>query len=105
MKATIFSKRIRTNDGKSFYINVTSLDKKDGTKQYMKVMYSGKDKNKNFDNEVYPVIIEFDRKNANVSTQTYTDHNGELRKSYTLWIKDYTVSDEVFVDHSLDDFI
>ena len=71
----------------------------------MKVMYSGKDKNKNFDNQVCPVVIEFDRNNANVSTQIYTDRNGENRKSYTLWIKDYTVSDEVFVDHSLDDFI
>ena len=105
MKATIFSKRIKMQNGKSFYINVTSLEKKDGTKQYMKVMYSGKDKNKNFDNEVCPLIIEFDRSNANVSTQTFTDRNGEIRKSYTLWIKDYTVSDEVFVDHSLDDFI
>lgn len=105
MKTTVFAKKVKTNDGKSFFTFVTSLKKKDGTKQYMKVMYSGDDKNKKFDSEDCPVVIEFDRDKANISTTTYTTKDGEERKSYTLWLKDYTVSEEKYVDHSLDDFI
>ena len=105
MKTTIFAKRVKTHDGKSFVTFVTQLERKDGSKQYMKVMYTGTDKNKSFDSNTCPLVIEFNREDANVSTETYTDKSGEERKSYTLWLKDYQVSDEKFVDHSLDDFI
>lgn len=105
MKTTIFAKRIKTDDGKSFTIFVTRLERKDGTHQYMRVMYTGKDKNKSFDSEACPLVIEFNREDANASDVSYIDKNGEERKSYTLWLKNYKVSDEKFVDHSLDDFI
>jgi hypothetical protein len=105
MKTTVFAKRIKSHDGKSFTIFVTNLERKDGTQQYMKLMYTGKDKNKRFDSDACPMVIEFDRQSANVSTTTYTDKNGEERKSYTLWLKDYRRLNEQFVDHSLDDFI
>lgn len=105
MKTAVFAKRIKSHDGKSFTIFVTNLERKDGTPQYMKVMYTGKDKNKNFDSDACPMIIEFDRQSANVSKTVYTDRNGEDRLTYTLWIKDYRRLNEQFVDHSLDDFI
>ena len=105
MKTTVFAKRIKSHDGKSFTIFVTNLECKDGTRQYMKVMYTGKDKNKNFDSDACPMVIEFDRGNANVSKGDYTDRNGDVRETYTLWIKDYRKLNEQFVDHSLDDFI
>lgn len=105
MKTTIFAKRIKSHDGKSFTIFVTNLERKDGTKQYMKVMYTGKDKNKNFDSDTCPMVIEFDRQSANVSKTSYKDRNGEERLTYTLWIKDYRKLNEMFVDHSLDDFV
>ena len=105
MKTTIFAKRVKSHDGKSFVTFVTQLERKDGSRQYMKVMYTGKDKNKSFDSDACPLVIEFNREDANASTETYTDKSGEERKSYTLWLKDYQVSDEKFVDHSLDDFI
>ena len=105
MKTTIFAKRVKTHDGKTFVTIVTNLERKDGSRQYMRVMYSGKDKNKSFDSDACPLVIEFNREDANASTETYTDRAGEERKSYTLWLKDYKVSDEKFVDHSLDDFI
>ena len=105
MKTTIFAKKIKSHDGKSFTIFVTNLERKDGTQQYMKVMYTGKDKNKNFDSDTCPLVIEFDREDANISKTAYTDKNGEDRLSYTLWLKNYKVSNEKFVDHSLDDFI
>lgn len=105
MKTTIFAKRVKSHDGKSFVVFVTQLERKDGSKQYMRIMYSGKDRNKAFDTDICPLVIEFNREDANVSTRTYTDNSGEEHKSYTLWLKDYKVSDEKFVDHSLDDFI
>lgn len=105
MKTAVFAKRIKSHDGKSFTIFVTHLERKDGTPQYMKVTYTGKDKNKNFDSDACPMIIEFDRQSANVSKTVYTDRNGEDRLTYTLWIKDYRRLNEQFVDHSLDDFI
>lgn len=105
MKTTIFAKRVKSHDGKSFVVFVTQLERKDGSRQYMRVMYSGKDRSKVFDTGICPLVIEFNREDANVSAETYTDKSGEERKSYTLWVKDYKVSDEKFVDHSLDDFI
>lgn len=105
MKTTVFAKRIKSHDGKSFTIFVTTLERKSGESQYMKVMYTGRDKNKSFDSDTCPLVIEFDREDANISSTSYTDKNGEERKSYTLWLKDYKASDEKFVDHSLDDFI
>lgn len=105
MKAKVFAKRVKSHDGKSFVTFVTQLERKDGSKQYMRVMYCGKDRNKAFDTDICPLVIEFNREDANVSAEAYTDKSGEERKSYTLWLKDYKVSDEKFVDHSLDDFI
>lgn len=105
MKTTVFAKKIKTKDGKTFFNFVTTLEKKDGTKQYMKVMYSGKDKNKAFESDMCPLVIEFNRDDANISTETYKSNEGEEKKRYTLWLKDYKESDEKFIDHSLDDFI
>ena len=105
MKTTVFAKRIKTKDGKSFIEFVTSLERKDGTKQYMRTMYSGKDRNKEFNADECPMIIEFDRSNANVSTKTYVSKTGEKRENYTLWIKDYNRTNETYVDRTLDDFI
>lgn len=105
MKTTIFAKRVKSHDGKSFVTFVTQLERRDGSRQYMRVMYSGKDRTKVFDTDICPLVIEFNREDANVSAETYTDKSGEERKSYTLWVKDYKVFDEKFVDHSLDDFI
>lgn len=105
MKTTIFAKKIKTKDGKTFFNFVTTLEKKDGSKQYMKVMYSGKDKNKSFEPDMCPLVIEFNKDDANISTTVYTSNEGEEKKRYTLWLKDYKISDEKFVDHSLDDFI
>lgn len=50
-----------------------------------------------------PCIIDFDKQNANLVRKNYTASDGETRTSYTLWITDYTMTDEVYVDHSLDD--
>lgn len=106
MKITVFSRKSKTHDGRTFNVFVSSLTKNDGTSQYVTVRYSGKDKNKEFDSARCPFIIEFKKEDANLSGKSYEDKKtGEKRKNYTLWIKDYKESDEVYVDHSLDDFI
>lgn len=106
MKITVFSRKAKTNDGRTFNVFVSSLDKSDGTSQYVTVRYSGKDKNKDFDSSKCPYIIEFKKEDANLSSKSFEDKKtGEKRKNFTLWIKDYTVSEEKFIDHSLDDFI
>lgn len=106
MKITVFSRKAKTNDGRTFNVFVSSLNKNDGTSQYVTVRYSGKDKNKEFDSAKCPYIIEFKKEDANLSSNSFEDKKtGEKRKNFTLWIKDYTVSEEKFVDHSLDDFI
>ena len=106
MKITVFSRKSKTHDGRTFNVFVSSLTKNDGTSQYVTVRYSGKDKNKEFDSAKCPFIIEFNKEDANLSCTPFEDKKtGEQRKNFTLWIKDYTVSEEKFVDHSLDDFI
>lgn len=106
MKITVFCRKAKTNDGRAFNIFVSSLNKNDGTSQYVTVRYSGKDKNKELDPIKCPYIIEFKKEDANLSSKSFEDKKtGEKRKNFTLWLKDYTVSEEKFVDHSLDDFI
>ena len=106
MKITVFNRKAKTHDGRAFNVFVSSLTKNDGSDQYVTVRYSGKDKNKEFDPTKCPYIIEFNKEDANLSSKSFEDKKtGEKRKNFTLWIKDYTVSEEKFVDHSLDDFI
>ncbi len=50
-----------------------------------------------------PCIIEFDKSNANLVRKNYTNSAGETRTAYTLWITAYKMTDEVYIDHSLDD--
>ena len=50
-----------------------------------------------------PCIIEFDKQDANLTTRRYTTRDGEERTGYVLWITKFKVSDEKYVDHSLDD--
>lgn len=105
MKVTLFRKQRTSKDGRKFDIFVSTLDKKDGTKQYVTVKYSGGDKSKEFDSTKTPYIIIVEKTNANLQVKHWTDKNGHDREDVTLWIKDYTVSSEKYVDHSLDEFI
>lgn len=104
MKITLFRKQGTTKDGRKFNIFVTTLNRKDGTKQYATVKFSGEDERKNFNPNKCPYIIEVPKESANMQVKHWTDRNGEVRDDYILWVKDYTEANEVYVDHSLDDF-
>lgn len=101
LKITVFSKKCETKDGKKFYKNVAKLTKKDGTEIYVDVMLPEDDKLKA---DEYPIIIEVDKANANLSTKRGTTEDGKTYERHTLWIKKYTKSKDKYVDTSLDEF-
>lgn len=104
MKVTLFRKQGTTKDGRKFNIYVSTLTRKDGSKQYVTVKYSGGDDRKEFNPNKCPYIIDIPRDAANLQIKHWVDRNGETREDYTLWVKDYVETSEKYVDHSLDDF-
>lgn len=101
MKITVFAKSRQTESGKKFYVYVSRLRKNDGTEFPVKVNFKDDNVPKEF-----PIIINVDKKDANLSTKTYVDEaTGDVKETKTLWVTSWTSTDEVFVDHSLDDII
>lgn len=102
MKITIFGKKMTTKDGKkTFFSYFSTLVKKDGSELKCKVKFreeAGYPKN-------LPCIIEFDKKDANLSDEKciVKDANGiEVESiSKVLWVSKFKESE--YVDHSLDD--
>lgn len=106
MKALIFAKKRKTSDGKEFFGYIATITDKNGEEQTIGAKF--KDECGNPKPEACPLYIEFDKDDANISTkkETKVDEVGEESKvEYkTLWISKYIVSDEKYVDHSLDDY-
>ena len=102
MKITLFAKTAHSRDGKAFIRYIGKLKKKTGDE--ISVVVRTVSDIPPFVQSKCPYIIEFDKKDANLQSKKYTDRDGNERTSYTLWLKKYTESNEVFVDHSLDDF-
>lgn len=104
MEITIFAKQRQTKDGKTFYQFLTTLAKKDGTTETMRVAFRQVDGNSTPKAESCPRNIKFPRESANVATTSYTDTaTGELKQRKTLWITQWEPGSE-YVDHSLDDY-
>lgn len=102
MEITIYAKKRQTADGKSFYSYLSTLNRKDGTKQTVAVKF--RDECGNPKPEKCPMNIKFDKSKANMATHEFTrEDTGEVATSYTLWISGWEVGTP-FVDHSLDDF-
>lgn len=53
--------------------------------------------------ETYPCIIEVDKADASLSTKIQDTERGQVERR-TMWIRKYVMSDEVYIDHSLDDY-
>ena len=103
MKATIFAKKRQTREGKTFYTYLTTLTKKDGGTLTAAVKF--RDECGAPKPEQCPVILEVDKSAANLSHKEVTQEDGNVFVSYTLWVSDWSLTDEKYVDHSLDDFI
>lgn len=101
MEITIFSKRRTNKEGKIFFQYITTLEKKDGSTETMRVCFRGVDAPKP---ESCPRNLIVHRDNANVATRKYTDPaTGEIKLSRTLWVSQWENGSE-YVDHSLDDY-
>ena len=97
MKITVFSKKISKHDGSKFTGYVTKLKKKDGSEIYCRVRFHG-----NAPREC-PAIIEVEKDKANLIKRHY-ENEDKAYDIYTLWITDWNLAEEKYVDHSLDDF-
>lgn len=102
MEITIYAKKRNAADGKTFYSYLSTLIRKDGTKQTVSVKF--RDEAGNPKPEKCPMNIKFDRCCANMATKEYIrEDNGEVATSFTLWVSAWEPG-APFVDHSLDDF-
>lgn len=107
MRVLVFAKKRQTKDGKKFTAYVTKMPRKDGTDLTAGVKF--REECGAPTAESCPCYIEFDKKDANLSSKSreVTDEEtGEIKDvvQYTLWVSKWNMSDEEYVDHSLDDF-
>lgn len=99
MKITVFSKKISKHDGSKFTGYVTKLKKKDGSEIYCRVRFHEGCSSP----RECPAIIAVDKDHANLIKRHYKNDDKEY-DIYTLWITDWNLTEEKYVDHSLDDF-
>lgn len=101
MELTIFAKKKTTDEGKKFYVFLTTLKKKDGSEQRATVKFTGDSDTLKGDKCPCNIIVE--KQDANLSERTYTDNEGNEKKAFTLWVSKYREG-EPYVDTSLDDY-
>lgn len=102
MKITIFAKKRTNADGKVFYTYLGRMTKKDGTYQSVQVKF--KDGVSIPKPDRCPMIIEFNKTDANLSQYTYDNkQTGATGTGYNLWVSNWREGEE-FIDHSLDDY-
>ena len=102
MKITVFAKKRQSKDGRTFYTYLSTLTKKDGGEIPCSVRF-GKEIQAPKP-ELCPLNIIAEKSDCNLSKKKYfREETGEFFDSYTLWVNNYTLSEELFVDHSMDD--
>ena len=101
MELTVFAKKRTTTEGKRFYTYLTQLTRKeDGERVSVQVKFPEGLAPKADD---CPLNITVDKEKANLAIKKLGTENGEII-SRTLWIKEYTISENPFEDTSLDDY-
>lgn len=101
MELTVFAKKRTTTEGKPFYIYLTQIiRKKDGKVVSAQVKFPEGSAPKSSE---CPINITVDKKHANLSVKEVQTEKGSV-VSRTLWIKEYTISENPFEDNSLDDY-
>lgn len=102
---TIFAKKKTTRDkSKTFFDYITTLNRKDGGKQTMRVRFREDSESGRPKPEKCPMNIVIEKGEANISRREYTrEDTGEIGISYTLWIKEWTEGTP-YIDTSLDEF-
>lgn len=106
MKVVIFSQKKKTKEGREFYTYLATLTKKDGEEVKLEAKF--REECGAPDPKKCPIILEVEKSDMNISEkkETYKDELGEDKETIRrrLWISKWLESDEVFVDHSMDDF-
>lgn len=105
MKINVFKKTKTTKKGKKFDIYLSKLtNKKTGEILDVQVKYVGQAQidieNSNIN---YPLTLDFDRTNANLSTKGITTDSGGTFIRNNLWITKLNKIEQ-YVDDSLNDF-
>lgn len=102
MEITVFAKKRRAADGRTFYNFLTSLPRKNGETQSMQIKFrSGAPFLKA---EMCPCNIVIDKADCSIASRVFTRRDtGELGTAYTLWVSAYKMGSE-FVDNSTDDY-
>lgn len=101
MEITIYAKKRHSSEGKTFYNYLSTLTRKDGSKQAVTVKF--RDDCGNPKPENCPMNIRFERCDANLSSRAFV-RDGDSGISYTLWVSKWEQTGE-FIDHSLDEFV
>lgn len=105
MQITLFAKRRNTKEGKTFFQYLTTLNKKDGTTETVRVAFRDSDgNNKPPKPDSCPRNIVFEKTDSNMAINKYTDTNtGNVKERKTLWLTRWEEG-EPYVDHSMDDY-
>ncbi len=103
MKILLFAKKRETKEGKKFTSYIGTLEKKDGSEVVASVKF--REECGNPKAEDLPAYLIVEKSDANLSPRKYADpETGEEKTAYTLWVSRWKMSEEKYVDHSLDDF-
>ena len=101
MEITIFAKRRQSKDNKTFYQYLTTLPRRDGTTETMRVCFRDCDIPKS---DSCPRNIVVEKANCNISTRVFTvPDTGEIKQAKTLWVTRWDSGSE-YVDHSMDEY-
>lgn len=101
MELTIFTKKRTTKEGKTFNTYFSTLTRKDGEEVSVSVKF--KEVCGAPDPENCPLNILVTKEDCNLATKDYTNNDGLIATSRTLWVNKWEIGSP-YVDHSLDDF-
>lgn len=101
MELTVFAKKRTTTEGKRFYTYLTQLTRKEDSERVSVQVKFPEGLAPKADD--CPLNITVDKEKANLAIKKLGTENGEII-SRTLWIKEYTISENSFEDTSLDDY-
>lgn len=109
MKITVYRKTRTTKptDGgrpKTFNVYITKLTNKKTGEIITASVKPTEDLKSDFDRiTTFPIVVEFQKKNANLDTRTGVNKDGDFIEYHSLWLKKVDGYEE-FIDASLDDF-
>lgn len=105
MKINVFRKTKTTKKGKKFDIYLSKLtNKRTGEIMNVQVKYVGQAQTDIENSNIkYPLTLDFDKANANLSTEKIATDSGETFIRNNLWITKLNKIEQ-YVDDSLTDF-